>query len=108
MTLQRFTDDYEEYDKVLTLYPNKTSSLCAMQDMIEFVDNDRLHMGVPVIKTGLYCVIERMTMTINVQELQKIGRKDELRRQASWFKNPAFPSRCRMETRLVFEENSSK
>ena len=31
MTLPRFTDDYEEYDKALTLYPNKTSSLCAMQ-----------------------------------------------------------------------------
>ena len=44
MTLPRFTDDYEEYDKVLTLYPNKTSSLCAMQNMIKFVENFRLKM----------------------------------------------------------------
>ena len=47
-------------------------------------------------------------MSINVEELQKMGQMDELRRQASWFKNIAFPSRCRMEARLVFEENSSK
>ena len=108
MTLPRFTDDYEEYDKALTLYPNKTSSLCAMQDMIKFVENDPLKMWVPVIKTGWCCEIERMTMTINVEELQKISQMDELRRQASWFKNPAFPSRWRMEARLLFEENSSK
>ena len=31
-----------------------------------------------------------------------------LRRQASSFKNPACPSRCGMETKLVFEENYSK
>ena len=47
-------------------------------------------------------------MTINVEELQKMDHTDELRRQASLLKNPAFPSRCRMEVRLVFEENYSK
>ena len=52
MTFSRFPDDYAKYDKDLTLYPNKTSILCAMQDMIKFVENDRLKMGVPVIKTG--------------------------------------------------------
>ena len=52
MTLPRFTDVYEEYDKTLTPYPNKTSSLRAIQDMIKFVENDRLKMEVPVIKTG--------------------------------------------------------
>ena len=52
MTLPRFLDDYAKYGKDLTLYPNKTSMLCAMQDMIKFVENDRLKMGVPVIKTG--------------------------------------------------------
>ena len=32
-------------------------------------------------------------MTIIVEELQKMGHMDELKRQVSWFKNPAFPSR---------------
>ena len=75
VTLPRFADDYEVYYEIPTHCPSETSNLWAMFGMNWIAENDWLKMGGRVTKTDGYWLIERMTMTINVEERQEMGQK---------------------------------